>query len=303
MSSDAVRSWGQAERTSQPPAVVIVGETGSGKSALAVELAKRYSGEVIAADSRTVYRGMDIGTAKPTRAEQRGIRHHGFDVVMPDGRFTAYDFQQLARTVVADIARRKKLPIIAGGAGLYVDAFLYGFTFRGAPDERLRAELETLSVSELQDRIRAAGLPMPANVNNPRHLVRLLEGGMPPSQNRVLRPHTLVLGLPIDREALERRIAGRVDAMFAAGFLDEASRLYNQYGDIEALRTPGYRAAVACILGSISLDEAKRQFIRADLQLAKRQRTWFKRNKDIHWLIGKDPLAKAGELITTTLLS
>lgn len=297
MSSDSVR-------VDDPPIVVIVGETASGKSALAVELAKRYDGEIIAADSRTVYKGMDIGTAKPTVAERQGVVHHGFDIVSPDGQFTAYDFQQLAKKAIGDVASRRKLPIIVGGTGLYIDAFLYGFTFRQLPDKRTRKGLQQLAVPELQERVRAAGLPLPANAANPRHLARLLESGVSPRQNRRLRPRTLVLGLKLERTELERRIVRRVESMFASGLIEETARLDARYGgNIEALRTPGYRAVMAYLSSAISLNEAKQQFVRADLQLAKRQRTWFKRNKDIHWLTPDDPLAEAGDLVTTFLLS
>jgi len=285
-----------------PPVVVIVGETGSGKSALAVELAKRCDGEIIAADSRTVYKGMDIGTAKPTVAERQGIVHRGFDVVPPDGQFTAYDFQQLANKAIVDIAGRGKLPIIVGGTGLYIDAFLYNFAFRPPLENRLRDDLRSMTVPELQACVRAAELPLPVNATNPRHLARLLESGQPPRQDRVLRSRTLVLGLRLERPELEQRIVQRVEDMFAAGLIEETARLYAQYGDIEALRTPGYRAVVAYLSGALSVDEAKQQFVRADLQLAKRQRTWFKRNNDIHWLGRSDTLQEAVDFVTTRLL-
>jgi len=285
-----------------PPVVVIVGETGSGKSALAVELAKRYDGEIIAADSRTVYKGMDIGTAKPPVAERQGIVHHGFDVVPPDGQFTAYDFRQLANKEIVDITGRGKLPIIVGGTGLYIDAFLYNFAFRPPLENRLRDDLRSMTVPELQARIRAVGLPLPVNATNPRHLARLLESGQPPRQDRVLRSRTLVLGLRLERPELEQRIVQRVEDMFAAGLIEETARLHAQYGGIEALRTPGYRAVVAYLSGALSVDEAKQQFVRADLHLAKRQRTWFKRNNDIHWLGRPEMLQEAVDLVTTRLL-
>src|SRR5436305_1232916 len=119
-----------ASRTSRPnqsPVVVVLGETGSGKTALGIKIAKQYNGEIISADSRTVYRGMDIGTAKPSLAERQGIPHHGFDLVSPGEHFTAYDFQVLAQRLVADISAQGKLPIIVGGTGLYIDGFIYEF--------------------------------------------------------------------------------------------------------------------------------------------------------------------------------
>lgn len=293
-----------ASRTSgsdEPPVVVIVGETGSGKSALAIELARRFDGEIIAADSRTVYRGMDIGTAKPTAEERQGIPHYGLDVIEPGGQFTAYDFQQLAKNLVTGIAGRNKLPIIVGGTGLYIDAFLYDFVFRPKPDDAVRADLQLLSISELQKRILAAGLEFPENAQNPRHLRRLLEAGAAPAQPKIPRPNTLVLGLRVPRDRLEQRITERVETMFASGLINEVKTLLDRYGDVEALRAPGYKAVGAYVRGEIDLKEAKRRFIRDDLRLAKRQRTWFKRNPSIHWLDGEDKLEQAAELMSAFL--
>lgn len=293
-----------APRTSgsnQPPVIVVVGETASGKTALAIELAKLFNGEIIAADSRTVYRGMDIGTAKPTAEERQGIPHYGFDVVDPGGQFTAYDFQQMAQQLVADMAGRNRLPIVVGGTGLYIDAFLYNFAFRSKPDGAVRAELQELSVPELQKRVLAAGMQLPENSQNPRHLKRLLEAGTAPVQQKMLRPNTLVLGLKVPRDKLEDKIAARVDAMFAAGLVNEVRALADRYGDIEALRAPGYKAVGAYLRGEIDLTEAKRQFIRDDLRLAKRQRTWFRRNPSIQWLEQEDRLAEASGLVSAFL--
>lgn len=284
-------------RPNSAPLVVIVGETGTGKSALAIEVAQEFGGEIIAADSRTVYRGMDIGTAKPTVEERRGIPHYGLDVVAPDESFTAYAFQQLAYRAIDDIAGRGKLSILVGGTGLYVDSVLYDFQFRSAADRSEREVLQALSVSELQRRINDAGLAMPENSQNSRHLIRVLEAGAPPQQAKKLRDNTLVLGLTAPRAVLQRCIIKRVDAMLAAGLIDETKKLYEQYGAIEALQTPGYRAFIAYLRGEIDLETAKQQFIQADLQLAKRQRTWFKRNPDIHWLSPDNKLAQARALV------
>lgn len=288
-------------RSDEPPVVVIVGETGSGKTALAVELAKLFDGEIIAADSRTVYRGMDIGTAKPTAEERQGIPHYGFDVVEPGDQFTAYDFQQLAQQLTLDIASRNRLPIIVGGTGLYVDAFLYGFSFRPKPDEEVRATLQQLPISELQERVLAAGMQLPENSQNPRHLIRLLEAGAPPAQSKAMRPNTLVLGLRVPHADLEQRVAARVESMFAAGLVDEVKALVRRYSGAEALRAPGYKAVGAYLRGESDLEGAKRMFARDDLRLAKRQRTWFKRNPNIHWIDGENKLEQANVLVSAFL--
>lgn len=283
------------------PLIVILGETGSGKTALAIDLAKRFNGEIIAADSRTVYKGMDIGTAKPSRKQQTLVRHHALDLVEPGQRFSVYDFQKLAQDAIIDITSRGKLPFLVGGSGLYVDAVLYDFKFRRPPKDSVRESLHSLSVSELQAKILDAGLPLPRDPANPRHLTRLLESGISPEEPRAIRSNSLLLGVSLPREHLRLRIEGRVDDMLSAGLVSEAQRLYQQYGEIEALLTPGYKALVAYIKAELSLDEAKKQFVRGDMQLAKRQRAWFSRNHDIRWLSIDRRIEESVELITTIL--
>lgn len=281
------------------PLLVIVGETASGKSALAIELAKKFNGEIIAADSRTVYRGMDIGTAKPSKAEQANIPHHLLDIVSPAEKFSAADFKRLANKAIEDISNRGKLPILAGGTGLYIDAVIFDFQFRPAGSPALREELSKFSVEKLQERLKEQGIPLPENKQNPRHLIRTLETKGELTKRKPLRKDTLVIGLKIDREMLKQRIRQRVDAMVAAGFVDEVRRLGEAYGwDSEALQTPGYKAFRGYITGELSLDQAKEQFITYDLQLAKHQRTWFKRNESIHWV---EKQSEVVDLITTFL--
>ncbi len=280
------------------PLIVIVGETGSGKTSLSIALAKRFNGEIVAADSRSVYTGMDIGTAKPTARERQGVPHYGLDVVEPGEEFSAYDFKILAESAIATIAGHGRLPFMVGGTGLYVDAVIYDYKFRAKPSAAARHKLTGLTIQELQERIVAAKLPLPANSDNPRHLSRLLESGEPPSQHRKLRDNTIVLGISLPRAALAGSIGKRVDGMIEAGLVDETRKLLARYGSVEALRTPGYKAIARFINGELSLDEAKQQFVRDDLGLAKRQRTWFKRNKDIHWLSGENIYDQAIALIT-----
>jgi tRNA dimethylallyltransferase len=283
------------------PLVVIIGQTGAGKSALAMELAKRFDGEIITADSRTVYKGMDIGTAKPSLEDQRTIKHYCLDVVEPGEKFSVYDFKQLALQSIDKIARKGKLPFLVGGTGLYVDAVLYNFSFRSPPDAATHVSLERLSVEQLQDKIAAAGLPLPQNVANPRHLRRMLESGPAPAQPKKLRANTLVLGLCTTRNELESRINMRIEQMVAAGLVDEVGTLISKYGDVEALRAPGYKAFADYLNQECTLAEAKRSFAHNDMQLAKRQLTWFKRNKSVHWLSAQDKAAESADLLTTFL--
>lgn len=285
-----------------PPLVAIVGTTASGKSALAMQLAEQFDGEIVCADSRTVYRGMDIGTAKPSTAERARIPHHLLNVVNPDQPFSAAQFKRAADRAIADIQDRGKLPILVGGTGLYIDAVLYNYRFHTAANPIRRAELSGLSVLELQNRLREAGVALPENSQNPRHLVRALETGGARATRETLRPNTLVIGLDPGQEVLKKRIAERVEVMFAAGFLDEARRLGGAYGwDAEALQAPGYKAARSYILGAQSLAECKAAFVRNDLQYARRQRTWFRRNKSIQWFTNSSDTDKIVDLVTTLL--
>lgn len=286
----------QSDRT---PLIVIVGETASGKTALAIDLAKQFNGEIIAADSRTVYRGMDIGTAKPNVEEMDGVPHHLLSIVDPDQIFTAADFKRRALEAIDDIASRGKIPFLVGGTGLYVDSVAYDFAFNGEPDYALRAELNALPVQELQQKLQDMGLPLPENSNNPRHLIRAIEteGAVPTKGS--LRQNTLLLGLPIDREVLKAKLIRRVDLMVEQGFIEEVERVANQYGwDVPALRAPGYKAFRKYLAKEITLEEAKTLFVRNDWQLAKRQRTWFKRDKNIQWTCKKEEIV---DLVTTFL--
>ncbi len=286
-------------RSDQSLLIVIVGETASGKSALAVELAQMFGGEIIAADSRTVYQGLDIVTAKPTLDERTIVPHHLLDVVSPDRSFSAAEFKVLASQAIQEIARRRRVPILVGGTGLYVDAVIYDFEFLEKADPVKRKALQKLSVEELQDILQGQGIPLPQNERNPRHLIRAIETGGKTGGHGELRANTLVIGLTIDRGELEQRIRQRVDAMVDAGLLDEIRAAAGKFGwNAPGLQAPGFKAFKKYLEGEVSLYEAKEILVHQHLQLAKRQRTWFKRNKDIHWICKKD---EAVDLITTFL--
>jgi tRNA dimethylallyltransferase len=284
----------------ESPLIVIVGETASGKSALAMELAEQYNGGIICADSRTIYKEMDIGTAKPGPAERKRVPHYCLDLVRPDERFTVADFKQHALRAIDDIAGRGKLPIMVGGTGLYIDAVLYDFQFRPPSDPVERLRLQAMTVEELQQELTDKGIPLPENSRNPRHLVRTLETGGAVSVRKELRPNTLVLGLKVERELLAERIQARVGQMVGQGFADEVRQVSQKYGwDAPALQAPGYKAFRGYISGMADLDEAKAAFVKNDLQLAKRQRTWFKRNNSVHWFDNGGNLTNFVELVTT----
>ncbi len=271
--------------------VVILGQTASGKSQLGLEIAQAYNGEIIAADSRTIYRGMDIGTAKPSAADQAVVMHYGLDLVTPDETFSAAAFKHYAENVVKDIWVQHKLPIIVGGSGLYIDGLVYDFSFQDTADPQLRSELEELDLDALAQRAEALGIePDHVNFLNKRHLVRAIErGGKVGGRRPNLPPNILLIGLRIQKEVLDQRIAERVNTMFANGLIEEVQSLIKQYGvDAPGLLAPGYKAVIQHLNGDISLAEAKEIFIRNDRRLAKRQQTWFKRNPDIVWCDNTD---------------
>lgn len=268
------------------PLLVIVGETASGKTALSIELAKRLDGEIICADSWTVYKGFDIGTAKPTPEEQEGIPHYLLDVADPAKGYSAAVFQRMAKQKIEDIAGRGKLPIMVGGTGLYVDSILYdyGFLPPALPAERDR--LNAMTLGELLSYAKSQGLDTTVvDQRNKRRVIRLIEnrGQMPTRQP--LRKHTAVLGIRKSADELRERIVQRVDEMVRLGLSDEVARLGQQYGwDCEPMKAPAYRAFRDYAKGMITLDEAKFRMVQNDLKLAKKQRTWFKRNSSIQWV-------------------
>ena len=263
--------------------LAIVGPTASGKTGLAIEIAKAYKGEIISADSRTVYRGLDIGTAKPRAEERQGIPHWGFDLIGPNETFSAANFKDYAQAKIIEIRQRGNLPIIVGGTGLYVDALLYDYSF-GPPSTAARSELEMLGVIELQQKIIDAGLPIPENNQNRRHLVRTLERGDTEPTKKPLPEGTSILGLNPDRDILKDRIIARADAMLADGVIDEVAWAFAQYGDESEAVTGGiYRVFRDVIRGKLPKEDAIKLFVQSDLQLAKRQMTWLKRNHDITW--------------------
>ncbi len=285
------------------PLLVIVGETASGKSALALELAKRFNGEIICADSWTVRRELNIGTAKPSNEEIRVVQHHLLDVAGPDEDFTAAVFKRLALDAIEDIGSRGKLPIMVGGTGLYIDGVIYNFGFLPSGDRSARAQLNKLSIEELLDKIEKLGLDLgDVDIRNKRRLIRLIEtNGAQPTRHE-LRPNTLIVGLKIEREELNRRIQKRVDLMFERGLESEVSELVDHYGwDCEGLKGVGYAQWQDYFMGAQSLAETRAKIIKATLDLAKRQRTWFKRNKSIHWITTPVNRTEVVDIVTTSL--
>lgn len=265
--------------------IVIVGPTASGKTAAAIELAKRYQGEVICADSRTVYKGLDIGTAKPTASEMEGVPHFGLDLVLPSERYSALDFKLYAEQKIIEIQARGHLPIVVGGTGLYIDALLYDYSFGAPPDEKMREYLNEMSIQELQEYCHSNNIKLPENHTNKRYLVRSIEN----SQHETARKSEpdskyIVVGISTDKTVLLDRIAQRFDVMLQNGVVHEATSAIQQYGvDAPGLNGNIYRLIGRCGIDNIDMADLRAKFITLDWHLVKRQRTWFARNKCIHW--------------------
>ncbi|HEY5442069.1 MAG TPA: tRNA (adenosine(37)-N6)-dimethylallyltransferase MiaA, partial [Candidatus Saccharimonadales bacterium] len=269
----------------------------------AIRLAQRLDGEIICADSWTVRREADIGTAKPTAEERALVPHHLLDAVGPDEDFTAAVFKRLANQAIDDIAARGKLPILVGGTGLYVDGVLYDFSFLPAGDRGERVTLNNLTVPELLRKIRNLKLETRGvDMRNKRRLIRLIEtNGSMPTRGE-LRPRTLILGLKTDPAVLKQRIVNRTDAMIEAGLEAEVRALAERYGwDCEALKGVSYAQWRGYFEGHETREQARQKIIKATLDLAKRQRTWFKRNKSIRWLPAPVNLSDIVASITTFL--
>ena len=246
------------------PAIVIVGSTGSGKTKIAIEIAKdagkilgfpegENGGEIISADSRAIYKYMDIGTAKPTVSEQKEAVHYGIDLVEPGDRFTVADWKVMAKQKILEIRARGKVPIIVGGTGLYIDALVFDYSFRGKTGEKAGEEAS-------------------------------LEQKMCSDRQKML-PNFRIFGIQWPRDELRARLKERLNKLFVQKLFNETEFLVSKYGwDNQAMKSDIYEFADGYMSGRYSLDEAKELCFLKDYHLAKRQLTWFKRNEKISWL-------------------
>jgi len=285
----------------KPKVVVLVGPTAGGKTGLALNLARSLGAEIISADAVAVYKGLNIGSAKPAPEEQRLVRHHLIDVVHPHQEFTAAKFVELARQAVTEITKRGGRVLVAGGTGLYVKAMLGGLFKAPAVNSELRQKLQAQARTDprgLHLRLAQAD-PQAAARLNPRDSVRViraleifLQTGRTMTQLQQEhgfreRPYqTLILGLKVSRKPLAERIEARTKAMFEQGLVEEVAGLLAQGIDPQAkpMQSIGYKQVVALIQGQISQEEAVRQTVSQTKKLAKRQMTWFRANPDVLWL-------------------
>lgn len=284
------------------PVAAVVGPTASGKTAFAVELALRLHGEIISADSMQVYRHMDIATAKPTIEERKGVPHHLMDFLEPSEEFSVARFCELAKPLIAEIRDRGKLPIIAGGTGLYVDSLLGNVNFTETEaDPALRAELQrefdNEGIDAMLDLIRVfdpESADRLAVGRNPKRILRCIEvyrtTGMTQTEINAAQtakgsPYRAIkIGLTAaDREYLYERINRRVDLMLEDGLLDEARAYYDADYGVTSAAAIGYKELLPYLRGESSLDECVENLKRSTRRYAKRQLTWFRREPSIHW--------------------
>lgn len=269
----------------EPPLVVIVGPTASGKTALAISLAKEFGGEIICADSRTVYKGMDIGTAKPTLEEQAQVVHWGLDLVEPGERFTAADFKVYALQKIKEIRMRGHVPFLVGGTGLYVDAVLFDYQFGVQGNEKVRKELEELTIEQLHEYCYQNNIRLPENSQNKRYVIRAIEQkSINVKRRKEPISNSIIVGIATDREVLRTRIAFRTEQLFENGVVKEATLLGKKYGwNNEAMTGNIYPLTRAYLKNEVTYDEMVEKNTTLDWRLAKRQLTWLKRNPYIHW--------------------
>ena len=303
----------------EPLAVLLLGPTGSGKTALSLALGERFDGEIVSCDSVAVYRGMDLGTAKPTPEERARLPHHLIDVADPDRPFTAGEYSRRARLVLLEIADRGHLPIVTGGTGLYMRALTAGLFAGPERQNDLRTRLQRSRTRHGQawlHRLLARLDPASAariHSNDAAKLIRAIEvclaARKPMSQVLARDPLTgfrlLRIGLNPPRQALYDHINRRCAAIFASGLIEETRGLLNRFGPVKALDSLGYRQAVSVLNGEESLPHAVVAAQQGHRNYAKRQLTWFRREPDVHWIsdFGDEPGTQriAADLIRTGL--
>lgn len=286
--SDLGLSFQEREKMSEKIKIlVVVGPTAVGKTALGIELAQAFNGEIISGDSQQVYRKLDIGTAKATVQEQAEAVHHLIDVRDVDENYSVYDFVKEAKAAIIDIYNRGKLPIIVGGTGLYLQSLLEGYHLGGEVDQEkvlaYRSQLDNLSDDDLFGKIAELGLDIPQL--NRRRAMRALElakfGQV--MENKETNYDALLIGLNDDRQLLYDRINKRVDFMLENGLLQEAQWLYENFPQVQAARAIGYKELFPYFSGEQSLQEATDKLKQNTRRFAKRQLTWFRNRMTINF--------------------
>lgn len=295
------------ESTRSPKIVVLLGQTASGKTALSIALAKRFGGEVISADSRQVYRGLDLGTGKVTKREMGRIPHHLLDVADPKRTYTVARFLREGERAIRDICARDRLPIICGGTGFYIDALIDGAPLPDVPpNPALRAKLAQLRADELAHMLDELDPDRAATIDrkNPVRLIRAIEiataiGKVPPIPNAPARYETLKIGIRWPKEQLAARIHDRLLARMRQGMLAEAKHLHARGLSWRRMEELGleYRYMARHLRGEIDRATMLAELEHAIVQYAKRQMTWFKRDLKSHWISPKNAILEAEHLV------
>ena len=300
---------GVAAVASPPRLIAIAGPTASGKSALALRLARARNGEIVSCDSLQVYRGLDIGSAKPSAGDRAAVPHHLIDVVDPDQDFSAADYGRRARAAIADIHARGRVPLVAGGTGLYLRALLHGLFEGPGRDQRLRRRLEAIADRHGDarlHRILARVDPESGGRIEPGDRVRVVRAlEVYRATGKAIGEHHRdgagpragfewrVLVLDPGREALRAAVEKRTDAMLAAGLVEETRRLLARYPGARPLAAIGYRQAAGVVRGVRDVEQARRDIVAETMRYAKRQRTWFRHQETATWFADADQAEKA----------
>ena len=299
--------------------VVIVGPTASGKTKLSIELAKKLNGEIISADSMQIYREMDIGTAKPTIEEQENVQHYMIDVVLPNQRYSVSDYTKQAQKHIETILEKKKMPIIVGGTGLYIDSLINEIEFIEQPTNfEYRNELEKIAngqgLQKLYQMAKEIDYEATEKIseNDKKRIIRILEiyeqTGKTKTQldmesrRKELKFDYKVFGINMNRQELYNRINLRVDKMFEQGLIEEVKNIYVKYNEFPtSMQGIGYKEVVEYLKNNITKEEMIEKIKQESRRYAKRQLTWFRKNKEIKWLDGEQSLIENINIILENL--
>ena len=282
------------------PLIVITGPTASGKTDVAIRLALELDGEIVCADSRTVYKGLDIGTAKPTVEERAIVPHHLLDCVLPNEPYNLARFQRDARAAIIAIRGRGKVPFLVGGSGLYIDSIVLDYKLGSEPDMARRADLEALSLEQLSAYCDSNNVKLPDNAHNKRYVIRAIEQhGINTKRRSSPDANTFVVAISTDKEVLKHRIQERARLMYKGSLVTEAQTVADEYGwGIAPLQAPAYKPICRLLNNEITQPEAIATLAHDDWQLARKQLTWLRRHDWIHWLELREVESYVRSLIT-----
>lgn len=300
---------------SKPKVIVICGPTASGKTALSIELAKKIKGEIVSCDSMQIYKDMNIGTAKPTEQEKKGIKHYMIDIVSPDERFSVADYKREAKIAIREILEKGKVPIVVGGTGLYLDSLIYEIDYPNIEfNEQYRKQLELIADKEGLDKLYEEAKKIDPiaiekiSKKDRKRIFRILEiykatGKNKTEQEIVSRKNEIefdykVFALSWKREKLYERINQRVDIMLEDGLIQEVEKIYKKYNQFPtSIQGLGYKEVIQYLDSKISYEEMVEKIKMETRRYAKRQLTWFRKNKQTKWIDGEDEIKKNIKII------